>query len=454
MNERTIRAVCSAYGRLMEKNALYSHDTEGNFAYMRLSDKVWWAYKRYIRQVERAQRGNGIEEHFASQNLCFCAPDGFEETSSAVLSAGGDLMPKPFLTPEATRHAWDEAAGFYFDADIVYANLESPITFANASYTEPQGNATPRMSNSPEMLKTFYRDGKGITLLGTANNHCMDMGEEGLLGTLDALDALGCAHTGTARTQQERDDVLVLEKNGVRIAFLAYTFSLNGKTTPQDKPYMANYIRLNTPDVDLTPVRRDIEHARLRKGADFVVLLPHWSLEYELYPTKTVMDTARKLAALGADAIIGNHSHCIQPIERIPVKDPFTGRKKDCLVVYALGNLMDDAFVPGNWNLLNLVKLRVSKGMQGGEPAAYITQLTSMPLYSVCSMDGGRYADHRLLPLRALADSLRAGENPYGLNSEQTAEALRLEEIMLHTLGPALTTQGTPSGHSNIESAG
>ncbi|MET1249478.1 CapA family protein [Sporolactobacillus sp. STCC-11] len=199
---------------------------------MQIADKLWWAYKRYIHQVEHAQKGKGIEEHFARQNLHFDPSKRLVEECAVTFSAGGDLMSKPFLTRESAQHVWDEISNFYFDADIVYANLESLITHANSKYTLPQRKTTPSMNNSPEMLEVFYRGGKGITFFGTANDHCMDMGTEGLVGTLDLLDAHNCVHTGTARTESERDDLLIIEKNGVRIAFLAYTFSLHlmGKT--------------------------------------------------------------------------------------------------------------------------------------------------------------------------------------------------------------------------------
>jgi poly-gamma-glutamate synthesis protein (capsule biosynthesis protein) len=332
MKERTIRALCSIYGWFLGDSVYYSHETEGDLATMRTADKLWWAYKRYIHQVEHAQKGKGIEELFARQNLHFDLPKGFTEECGITFSAGGDLMAKPFLTQETTKHVWDDVADFYFDADIVYANLESPITHSKSTYTLPQRKVTSSMNNLPEMLEVFHRGGKGITLFGTANNHCMDMGAEDLTDTLDLLDAHCCAHTGTASTESERDNLLIIERNGVRVAFLAYTFSLNGKNLPSNKPYMTNYIRLNTPNVDLSLIQKQIEEAKLSRNADVVVLLPHWSLEYELYPTQTVMRTARRLAALGADAIIGNHPHCIQPIERLRVTDPFTNCEKECLV--------------------------------------------------------------------------------------------------------------------------
>ena len=438
MNERTTRALCAAYGVLLGGRARYSRATEGNFAYMRLTDKLWWGYKQYIRQVELAEKGVGIEEHFAKENLRFTPPEGFIEHSAFTLSAGGDLMPSPYLSPKNVQHVWDEIAGWYFDADIVYANLESPITPAAISQTAAQTKATPSMNNSPEMLDIFLRGGKGVTLVSTANNHSMDTGEAGLVGTLNLLDQKGVAHTGAARTEAERDEPLVLEKNGVRVAFISCTFGLNGKETPSGKPYMVNYIRLNAPGTDLSLIERLIRRARLEKKADLVILLPHWSLEFELYPTKAVMGAARRLAALGADAIIGNHPHNVQPMERLRVADPFTGREKDCLVAYALGNLVNQTGFHGNWDLSLLAKLRLSKGELGGEPYACITDFAILPLYTFARHEGNAFVDQRLLDLRKTATSLHAGLIPCDMTASEKEQVLRMEQLMLRALGPAL----------------
>lgn len=440
MNKKTLLSLCALYGKLQGERALYSHATEGNFAHMTLEDKLWWGYKCYIRQVEQAQKGRGIEEHFARQDLAFSLPEGFAENGSVTFSAGGDLLSSPFINPENTRHVWDDIADYYFDADIVYANLESPVTASAIAHSQASIKATPAMNNSIEMLEVFHRSGKGVNLFSTANNHSMDMGEEGLISTLDILDEIGCAHVGTARTQADRDDVLVIEKNGVRIAFLSYTFSLNGKETPEGKPYMANYIRLNTPDFDPALIEQHVKSARLEKNADFVIALVHWSLEFELYPVETVMSTARKFAAMGIDIIVGNHSHCIQPIERLETVDPYSGQKKDCLVIYALGDLIYQNGYPGNFSLANLVKLRIVKGTLEGGATTLLTDFTVMPKYTFSRKENERYVDHRMLDIRKLTNALRVGENPYSMSESEQTEVFRLEAIMNRVLGPALAS--------------
>lgn len=438
MGERMIRMVCSAYGKLLGEKALYSHETEGNFTSMGIADKLWWGYKHYIRQVERAQKGTSIEQHFANQKLCFNLPEDYSEETNITLTAGGDIMSNPFLTPKSTEHAFDEIEEFFFEADITYANMEAPITISDVSFKPPHHNATPAMCNSEAMLQSLHRNGKGIMLFSTANNHCLDLGIDGLVETLNILERNKCDHVGIARSKDELEKIKVIEKNGIRIAFFSYTFSVNGKEVNTDSVHLANYIRLNLEDADLSLIKKQVEKAKNEENADFVVLLPHWSLEYELYPVETVMNTARKLAALGADVIIGNHPHCVQPIERLKVADPFTGGEKECLVVYALGNLLGDASRRGNWNLAYLLKLHISKGRKNNKSAVVISGMSILPFYSMAKVKDGHYLEHSLLDMKKLANELREEINTYAVNEEEITEIYRLEKIMYQVLEPAI----------------
>src|SRR5206468_5276620 len=104
------------------------------------------------------------------------------------------------------------------------------------------------------------------------------------------LDARGCGHVGTSRSEEERDNIPIIIKNGVRIAFLAYTWSTNGKSVPPGKEYLVNLVRLNNPDTDLSLIEKHVKIARTEKAADIVIARLHWSLEFESYPIQNVID--------------------------------------------------------------------------------------------------------------------------------------------------------------------
>jgi poly-gamma-glutamate synthesis protein (capsule biosynthesis protein) len=410
-------------------------------------EKYWWGYKFYCRPIEEPEPGSGLEEFFRGQDLGFArfaAEEGFVETGAATLSAGGDILVSPQLRPETTPALWDDVREFYFGSDIVYANLETPVApSCPPGYLPASILEAPALNSSPEMFDRIVEGGKGINLFSTANNHCLDQGEAGLLETLDFLDSRGYPHVGTARSPEERDSVLMVERGGVKIAFVSFTFALNWKELPEGKGYLANYLRLNLPGVDLSPLAAQVVSAR-RAGADAVVASLHWSLEFESFPVRSLVETAHRIAELGVDAIIGNHPHGIQPLERHSWIEAGTGLRRDCLIAYALGDLVSHRF-PGevpNSRLGNLIRLRISKGRVGDRPQVRITSLEAMPTYLYSRNLDGCCRDFRLLDLRKLCRELAAGENRLGLGRAERAELRRLESLMERVLGPALGPAG------------
>jgi len=82
-------------------------------------------------------------------------------------------------------------------------------------------------------------------VFSTANYHSLDKGYTGLVSTLDRLDELQIAHTGTARSIEEQNTVLVKDVNGIKIAFLSYTYGTNGIPVPSGREYCINLINDN-----------------------------------------------------------------------------------------------------------------------------------------------------------------------------------------------------------------
>jgi len=106
-------------------------------------------------------------------------------------------------------------------ADLAVVNLECPL--GGKPYT-----GYPCFS-APDSYAQTLRD-VGFDLFLTANNHCLDRRDKGLIRTCQALDSMGIAHIGTYRNQQERDRLIpyIVNVKGVKIAFLDYTYGTNG----------------------------------------------------------------------------------------------------------------------------------------------------------------------------------------------------------------------------------
>ena len=245
-----------------------------------------------------------------------------------TLLYGGDVMShgpqiKAAYHPATDSYEYD--ASFQFvkpiiqQADIAIVNLE--VTHAGKPYAGyPQFSAPDELSTA---LKTA-----GFDVLLTANNHSCDGGSKGVIRTLDVLDKIGMKHTGTFRNKAERDATypLMLEKNGIRLALLNYTYGTNGLTVAA--PLIINYIDSNV-------IQKDVKKAKAL-GAEYIVCTLHWGTEYQSLPSSYQKKWEDFCYSIGVDMIIGSHPHVIQPVERKTIN------KKDHFTAWSLGNYVSN----------------------------------------------------------------------------------------------------------------
>jgi len=211
------------------------------------------------------------------------------------------------------------------DADVAIANFE--VTLAGPPYS-----GYPQFS-SPATLAVACKNA-GIDYLVTANNHAADRGAKGITGTINRLDSLGIPHTGTFLNSGCRDSLspLIINKNGVSIALLNYTFSTNGIKVPD--PVIVNML-------DKESITRDVNKAKVKK-ADFIILFLHWGTEYDTIPAKSQTDMAEYFQSIGVDMVIGSHPHVLQKMIRM---NNMVSGKED-VIVYSLGNFVSNQRKP------------------------------------------------------------------------------------------------------------
>jgi len=213
------------------------------------------------------------------------------KVDSITLVFAGDMMShmpqvKAAYNPQSKRHEYEHWFQFLKDtiasADFAIANLETPLG------GEPYSGYP--MFSAPD---AFAEDLKkvGFDILVTANNHTVDKGRKGLERTLNILDSLNILHTGSFRDQQQHDSTtpLMIEAKGVKIALLSYTYGTNGIPVP--KPNVVNLI-------DHVQMEKDIVKAR-SLGAQIIIPIIHWGVEYQTYEHPSQVKTAEFLAGKG-----------------------------------------------------------------------------------------------------------------------------------------------------------
>ena len=234
------------------------------------------------------------------------------------------------------------------DADVAIGNLET--TFAGSS----RGYSGYPTFNTPDELANNLKD-LGIDILSTANNHCMDKGYTGLTRTLDTLDNVKIDHTGTSRSEDEQNTILIKDVNGIKIALLSYTYGTNGITVPSDKKYAVNMI-------DKELIKKHINLAK-EQDPDLICVNMHWGIEYKLKQNKEQEELADFLFENGIDCIFGSHPHVLEPMEKrtITLED---GTTKDGFVIYSLGNFMSGQ-IYANTKSTVILDIAITKDPEG-----------------------------------------------------------------------------------------
>ena len=203
----------------------------------------------------------------------------------------------------------------------------------------------------------------GFNIITHATNHALDKGEAGILDTSEFWSHYNdTMYVGISPDQNKSEMIKIFKKNGISVAFLNYTYGLNGFKTPKGKKYLVDLLS------DEEKIKSDIKFAK--QNADFVVVLPHWGVEYSHKISKAQKTKANFLANSGADLIIGTHPHVIQPLEFIITDD---NRSVPCF--YSLGNFISNQEEPSRM-LGAMASLQIEK--EGNN--TQIKNLNAVPL--------------------------------------------------------------------------
>lgn len=204
-------------------------------------------------------------------------------------------------------------------SDLAVCNLECAVTNCSERIEK-----TYNFQAKPPVIAVLKRHFSAVCL---ANNHAIDYTKKGFLEELALLEKAGLPYFGGGHNAQEARRPAILERNGLRVAFLGYNnYPPREYEAGADSPGIA---WLTEPDV-----LADIKAAREVHHADLVIPFLHWGSEMEPAPDEPQKILARKLIDAGADAVIGGHPHVTQTV------DIYRGRP----IVYSLGNFVFDYY--------------------------------------------------------------------------------------------------------------
>jgi len=247
------------------------------------------------------------------------------------LMAVGDVMLAGSIGRRIVRDGpaapWLDVAADFAAADLVVANLECTISVRGTPWPKRHRFRAPL--RAADSLATA-----GIDIVGLANNHSLDYGVAAFTDTLQLLDERGIGHVGGGRDRARARAPVVVERNGLRVAFLGYILPNSGPepwyppqwNATQSRPGLA----VGTPDT----VTSDVAH--VRASVDAVVVLFHGGLEHRAGQSDQVREFTSAAVRAGAALVIGHHPYVLQGYHS----------EGSSLIAYSLGRFVSDR-LPG-----------------------------------------------------------------------------------------------------------
>ncbi len=207
-------------------------------------------------------------------------------------------------------------------ADIRIGQCERLYTERGALQVH-SGNNHARLK--PHMASVF--SDCGFNVVSLAGNHAMDWGDDALLDTMSLFQKGGIQTVGAGRDLQEARKPVIIERNGVRVAILAYcSIVREGYAAGPHKAGIAP-LRAHTyfepsefqpgmpAKVITVPYEEDLDAmvediARAKQEAHAVVLSLHWGLHFIPRVIADYQPIIAKAAfKAGAGLILGHHAH-------------------------------------------------------------------------------------------------------------------------------------------------
>lgn len=266
------------------------------------------------------------------------------EEAKIELIFGGDIMLSRQVNTNMEKYrdyTWPtlSIASTTLKADIAVANLESSF-LKNASYEVLSGSfsfkANPRAVSSLNFA--------GFDVLSLANNHALNQGKQGIIDTTDILRENSISFCGIGLSEEEARRSVVIERKGVKFAFLCYAYPDDASIAKNERAGIANMNEEKMAD--------DVK--KNKNLADVIVVIMHAGTEYVTEPNLQQKDFARAAIDAGAGIVVGHHPHWPQTYEFYQEKP----------IIYSLGNLIFDQMWSNEVRQGLLLKMTWQKGIK------------------------------------------------------------------------------------------
>lgn len=240
-----------------------------------------------------------------------------QPTQASFIAVGDNLANQSILQ---LADSWSGSTGDgSYDFSPLYQRLSSTFQSADLAFVNQETvlggtdlgfryNGYPSY-NTPDSMAQAVSDA-GFNVVNFNSNHSYDIGADAIEHAQQVWSGYpNITLIGSYSSEQDRSNIRVVEKNGIRVAFLSYSYGQNGLSQSQ----LPNDYYAVPWDAD----RAKEEVAAAKEQADLVVVYMHWGVEYANNPSLEQQQEAHYLASLGVNLVVGSHVHVIQPVRWI-----------------------------------------------------------------------------------------------------------------------------------------
>lgn len=346
------------------------------------------------RQAEELAKQTG-EIFTAVENNLSSETKNEQETNvqSANISAVGDILCQMDMIEDAYdnntynfTHMFAEITKFIENSDLTIGTMET-------NFIDNEFSGVVKY-NSPIEFLTATKN-SGVNLVSVAHNHELDYGIDGLNTTVQKIQDAGLSVTGLKNnTENENKEFtgLIKDVNGIKIAFLGYTYGLsNEQELSDEEKSMAN---IYTEEL----AKKDIEYAK--ENSNFIIVMMHWGNVNESTVSDEQNSIANFLIQNGVDIILGSHPSVVEPMKIVQNEEG-----KNILVAYSLGNYISSLKYE-DANLELVLNIEIAKTTDSDK--AILQRVDYTPIYM---LDNGEGAENRfqLIDMKQVATDYASG---------------------------------------------
>jgi len=253
-------------------------------------------------------------------------PEVKPDNSKVLIYAVGDIMLDRGVKYMIYKYgngdykfSFENIAGYFKTADIVFGNLESQIS--------DKGNKIGTINSfrvEPKAIEGLKY--AGFSILSIANNHSFDYNTAALEDSFNRLKEASIEYVGGGFNKEEAFRLKIIEKSGIKIGFLAYcSVGAKGWVATDNNTGIA-FIS----EGDMEKIMKDISKAK--EQVDVLIVSSHAGEEYQTEQNESQTAMYQAFIDAGADIILGHHPHVIQPVEEYAKG----------WIAYSLGNFVFD----------------------------------------------------------------------------------------------------------------